>query len=107
MGWLYLSIAIVFEVVGTITMKYSDGFSRLWPSIFMFVFYGVSFTSLNFALQYLQVGKVYATWSGIGIVLITMAGYFIFQERLTLLAMLWIGVIMVGVVGLNLSSSGH
>ncbi|WP_254639699.1 multidrug efflux SMR transporter [Cohnella sp. GbtcB17] len=107
MGWLLLSLAIVFELSGTISMKLSESFTRLVPSLLMFLFYGISFTCLNFALGYMQVAVVYAIWSGIGIVLISVAGYMIFQERLPLSSMLWIGIIIVGVIGLNISKNGH
>lgn len=107
MGWLLLACAIVLEVSGTISMKYSESFTRLLPSILMFVFYGASFTFLNFALGYLQVSLVYAVWSGVGIVLIAIFGIFVFGEKLTLSSALWIGVIVTGVIGLNISSKGH
>jgi len=107
MGWIYLAVAIVLEVAGTISMKYSGGFSKLLPSILMFLFYGISFTSLNLSLNYMKVSTVYATWSGIGIVLISAAGVFIFQEKLNLTTLIWIVVIIVGVIGLNMSSSAH
>lgn len=107
MGWLLLAIAIVLEVSGTISMKFSESFTRWLPSILMFLFYGASFTCLNFALGYLQVSIVYAVWSGVGIVLIALFGYFVFQEKMSLSSLLWIGVIMAGVIGLNISSKGH
>ncbi|WP_255570760.1 multidrug efflux SMR transporter [Cohnella sp. CFH 77786] len=107
MGWLFLSLAIFFELSGTISMKLSESFTRLVPSVLMFLFYGISFTCLNFALGYMEVAAVYAIWSGIGIVLIALAGYFFFQEKLPLGSLLWIAVIVAGVVGLNVSRSGH
>ncbi|MBB6694859.1 multidrug efflux SMR transporter [Cohnella xylanilytica] len=107
MGWLLLSLAIVFELSGTISMKLSESFTRLVPSLLMFLFYGISFTCLNFALGYMEVAFVYAIWSGVGIVLITVAGYWIFQEKLPLGSLLWIGLIVVGVIGLNMSKNGH
>lgn len=107
MGWLFLSLAIVFELSGTISMKLSESFTRLVPSLLMFAFYGISFTCLNFALGYMEVAAVYAIWSGVGIVLITLAGYLIFQEKLPLGSLLWIGLIVVGVIGLNMSKNGH
>lgn len=107
MGWVLLAIAIVLEVSGTISMKYSESFTRLVPSLLMFAFYGASFTCLNFALGYLQVSVVYAVWSGAGIVLIAVFGYFVFQEKLSLTSLLWIGVIVAGVIGLNISSKAH
>lgn len=107
MGWLWLGLAIALELSGTIAMKYSASFAKLLPSILMFVCYGASFTCLNFALGYLQVSVAYAVWSGIGIVLIALFGYMVFQEKLGLHSVLWICVIIAGVIGLNLSSKGH
>lgn len=106
MGWLFLALAIVLELSGTVSMKLSDSFSRWVPSVLMFVFYGASFTCLNFALGYMKVSTVYAIWSGIGIVLISLVGGFVFQEKLSLSSMLWIGIIVIGVIGLNMSGKG-
>lgn len=107
MGWVFLSLAIVLELSGTVSMKLSEGFTRLTPSVLMFIFYGASFTFLNFALKSMEVSTVYAIWSGVGIVLIAIVGIFIFQEKLSLSAVLWIGVIVVGVIGLSISNRGH
>ena len=106
MGWLFLALAIVLELSGTVSMKLSDSFTRLVPSVLMFLFYGASFTCLNFALVYMKVSTVYAVWSGIGIVLISVAGGILFQEKLSVPSILWIGVIVLGVIGLNLSGKG-
>ncbi|MDQ0116380.1 small multidrug resistance pump [Paenibacillus harenae] len=107
LGWLFLGLAIVLELSGTLSMKMSEGFSRLWPSVLMFLFYGISFTCLNYALRYMDMSIAYATWSGIGIVLISAAGVWLFHERLSMVSMLWMLVIVVGVVGLNMSSKAH
>lgn len=109
MGWGYtfLMLAIVLELSGTVSMKYSAGFSRMWPSVLMFLFYGASFTMLNFALAYMNVSIAYAIWSGIGIILITIVSFTIFHEKLSITSLLWIAVIVVGVVGLNMSVKSH
>ncbi|WP_308637466.1 DMT family transporter [Paenibacillus silvisoli] len=107
MGWILLAVAIAFELTGTISMKLSASFTKLIPSIVMFVCYAASFTLINYALGYLQVSVVYAVWSGVGIVLISIASIFIFNEKLPPLSYLWIGVIVVGVIGLQMSSKGH
>ncbi len=107
MGWLLLCCAIVLELSGTVSMKLSESFTKVVPSVLMFIFYGASFTLLNYALKYMEVSTVYAVWSGVGIVLITLAGYLFFQERLSVSSLLWIGVIVVGVIGLNISNNGH
>lgn len=103
MGWLFLILAILLEFSGTVSMKLSNGFSRWLPSILMFVFYGSSFTLLNYALKHMKISIVYATWSGIGIVLISLAGGLIFQEKLPVSSTLWMVIIVIGVVGLNIS----
>ncbi|MFC4597158.1 DMT family transporter [Cohnella hongkongensis] len=107
MGWLFLGLAIIMELFGTVSMKLSESFSRVVPSVLLFVFYGVSFTSLNFALGYMEVSVVYAIWSGVGIVLVALAGFFIFEERLSSASVVWIGVIVIGVIGLSASHRGH
>ncbi|MGO4369863.1 multidrug efflux SMR transporter [Paenibacillus sp. MCAF20] len=104
---MFLGLAILLELSGTLSLKMSEGFSRLCPSILMFLFYGISFTCLNFALRYMDMSVAYATWSGIGIVLISAAGVWFFHERLSITSMLWMFVIVVGVVGLNMSSKAH
>lgn len=103
LGWIFLTLAIVLELSGTVSMKMSEGFTRLWPSIWMFVCYGASFTFLNFALTYIPIGVAYAMWSGVGIVLITLAGVYLFHERVQFSSMIWITVIIIGIVGLKLS----
>ncbi|MFC4101302.1 DMT family transporter [Paenibacillus xanthanilyticus] len=106
-GWVFLAMAIGLELSGTLAMKYSAGFSRLWPSVLMFAFYGASFTCLNFALKTINVSIAYAIWSGVGIVLITLAGFVLFKQPLPWTSMIWVGVIVAGVVGLNISAGGH
>jgi small multidrug resistance pump len=107
LGWIFLALAIVLELSGTVSMKLSESFTRLWPSVAMFLFYGASFTFLNFALGYMNVSIAYAVWSGVGIVLITLAGLVVFHERLPLSSMLWMLVIIIGVIGLNISAKTH
>ncbi|WP_372634936.1 multidrug efflux SMR transporter [Cohnella sp.] len=107
MGWLFLGLAIVMELLGTVSMKLSESFTRTVPSVMLFVFYGVSFTALNFALGYMEVSVVYAIWSGVGIVLIALAGFVVFGERLSPASIAWIAVIVIGVVGLSTSHKGH
>jgi small multidrug resistance pump len=106
MGWLFLLLAIVLEFSGTVSMKLSNGFARWLPSMLMFIFYGASFTLLNYSLKYMKISIVYATWSGIGIVLISLAGALLFQEKLSVPSILWMLIIVVGVVGLNMSIKG-
>lgn len=106
MGWILLFVAITFEILGTTSLKLSDGFTRIVPSIAMFIFYGVSFSVFSFALKYLNIGVAYAVWSGVGTSAIAIIGYLAFKEQLDSTKIIFIGLILVGVIGLNLSG-GH
>ena len=106
-SWLYLIGAIVLEVAGTTCMKFSEGFAKLVPSILIFVFYALSFTALTIALKTIDVSVVYAIWSGIGTALIATIGILYFKESVTILKFASIGLIIIGVVGLNLSGMKH
>ncbi|WP_413207245.1 DMT family transporter [Rhodospirillum sp. A1_3_36] len=100
--WLILGTAIVFEVMGTTAMKFSDGFTRLWPSVALVACYAASFYLLTLTLKRLDVSIAYAIWSGAGTVLITLIGIVLFKEPATVLKLLFIGMIITGVVGLNM-----
>jgi small multidrug resistance pump len=100
--WVILGAAILFEVMGTTSMKLSEGFSRLWPSLALVVCYVISFYLLTLSLKRLDVSLAYAIWSGAGTVLITVIGIILFKEPATVLKMLFIAMIVAGVVGLNL-----
>lgn len=106
-AWSYLWIAIALEVAGTTCMKYSEGFTRLLPSVLIFVFYAGAFTALTLALKRLDVGLVYAIWAGVGTVLIAIIGVILFNEPITLLRVSCISLIVLGVVGLSLAGGGH
>jgi small multidrug resistance pump len=100
--WMLLLAAIVLEVAGTTAMKLSQGFSRFYPSVLIFVFYAASFTAFTFALKRIDVSVAYAVWSGIGTVLITAIGILYFREAVTPMKLISIMLIIVGVAGLNL-----
>ncbi|MFS0872586.1 DMT family transporter [Paenibacillus xylanilyticus] len=104
-GWVLLALAIGLELSGTILMRVSDGFTRLWPSILMFVCYGASFTLLNFAVKYMPLGVAYAIWSGVGITLIGVVGHYFLGERLKAMSIVWMGFILIGIIGLKWSDS--
>ena len=106
-GWLYLTGAILFEVAGTISMKLSNGFTKLTPSVLLFVFYGISFVALTYALKKIDVSVAYAVWAGVGTALIAGIGCAYFKEPITLLKLASIGLIIIGVVGLNLIEVRH
>ena len=107
--WLFLLLAIVSEVIATSALKSSEGFSRLWPSVVVVIGYGIAFYCLALTLKVIPMGVVYAIWSGIGIVLITLVGWFLFDQKLDLPALLGIGLIAAGVVVMNVFSRtmGH
>lgn len=103
--WIFLALAIVLEVCGTTSMKFSEGFTRLWPSILIFVFYGMAFTCLTLALKTIDISVAYAIWAGIGTALIATIGIVYFRESLNVTKAVSIALIIVGVIGLNLSST--
>jgi small multidrug resistance pump len=103
--WIYLLGAIAFEVAGTTAMKLSEGFTRTWPSVAMMVFYLLSLGALTLALKRFDMSMAYAIWSGVGTALITVVGFYFFKEPVTLLKVGSIALIIVGVVGLHLSSA--
>ncbi len=102
-SWLYLAGAIILEIAGTTSMKLSEGFTRLVPSILIFVFYALSFFALTMTLKKIDLSVAYAIWAGVGTALIAMIGIVHFKEPLTLIKMVSIGMIIIGVVGLNLN----
>lgn len=107
MTWLYLVLAILLEVCGTTCMKLSEGFTKSIPSILLFVFYTLSFGMLTLALKKLDVSVAYAVWSGMGTALIATIGVLWFKEPLTALKLISLGLIIIGVVGLNLNGGAH
>lgn len=107
MGYVYLIIAICFEVLGTTMMKLSNSFTNLWPSISLFVFYIISFTFLTLSLKHIELSVAYAIWAGLGTGLIAAIGILLFHEGVNVLKIISLLFIIVGVVGLNLSGIKH
>ncbi|WP_342554135.1 multidrug efflux SMR transporter [Paenibacillus sp. FSL R7-0652] len=101
--WVYLVLAIIFEVAGTTSMKLSNGFTKLIPSILLIVFYLGSLSFLTLTLKKIDVSVAYAVWSGMGIVFISCIGLLYFNERFSLVKFIAIVLIIVGVVTLNLT----
>ena len=99
-----LVVAIVFEVLGTWAMQAAQHFTRLVPTAMMVVCYAIAFFFLSWSLRYVPVGIAYAIWSGLGIVLISAVGYFVFGQKLDLAALVGLGLIIAGVLVLNLFS---
>jgi small multidrug resistance pump len=102
---LYLSIAILSEVAGTVALKYTDGFTRLAPSSAVVIGYGISFWMLALVLRELPIGLTYAVWAAAGTALIAAIGIVAFGEPATTLKLLSLALIVAGVVGLNLAGS--
>ena len=105
MGYWYLAIAIVAEVLATSALKESQGFSKLLPTLLVMSGYGASFYFLSLVLQTIPIGVAYALWAGLGIVLITIVGAVVFGQKMDLAAILGIALITSGVVVLRLFSS--
>lgn len=100
---LYLILAILLEVAGTTSMKLSDGFTRLTPSVLIFVFYIFSFIFLTLSLKRLELSLAYAIWSGLGTSLIAVIGMVFFHEPMTLIKAGSLLLVILGVVGLELA----
>lgn len=105
MGWTYLFIAAFFEVTWAIGLKYSDGFSKLFPSIITVIAMIMSYVFLTFAIKYLPLGTAYAVWTGIGVIGTAIWGIAFFNESGELLRVLFILFIIIGIVGLKLTSA--
>ena len=105
MGYWYLAIAIVAEVLATSALKESQGFSKLLPTLLVMAGYGASFYFLSLVLQTIPIGDAYALWAGLGIVLITIVGAVVFGQKMDLAAILGIALIISGVVVLRVFSS--
>ncbi|WP_413561406.1 DMT family transporter [Bdellovibrio sp. HCB209] len=103
MPYAYLAAAIIFEILGTIGMKYADGFTRLVPSIIMVLCFAISFFCITFALKTLPVSMVYAIWAGVGTAIMAVVGLFVFNEPLPLQKVVATSLIVLGVVMLNFS----
>jgi small multidrug resistance pump len=104
MNWLYLAIAIISEVIATSALKASSGFTRLYPSTLVVVGYGLAFYCLSLTLRTIPIGIAYAVWSGIGIVLVSLIGWIVYDQKLDLAALLGIAMIISGVIVLNFFS---
>lgn len=102
-SWILLLVAGLFEVLWAIGLKYSDGFTRLWPSVATVVAMIISLALLGMAMKSLPVGTAYAIWVGIGAVGTVIAGICLLGDPATPLRMLSVGLIVAGIVGLKLS----
>jgi small multidrug resistance pump len=98
---LWLALAIGSEIIATVSLKLSDGFTKPMPSVAVVLGYAVSFYALSISLRTIPLGVVYAIWSGVGTAAIVVIGLFLFRETLDLVKVVGIGLIITGVVMLN------
>ena len=107
--WLALAIAIIAEVIGTTALKASNEFTRLIPSLIVVVGYGTAFYFMSISMRVLPVGIMYAIWSGMGIVLISVLGWVVFRQTLDTPAVIGLAFIIAGVIIINVFSKtvGH
>ncbi|ONG38978.1 QacE family quaternary ammonium compound efflux SMR transporter [Alkanindiges hydrocarboniclasticus] len=103
-AWLWLVIAGLFEIQWAVTLKYTEGFTRLWPSVFCIVGMIISVYGLSMAQKTLPLGTSYAVWVGIGILGAAICGMFLFNEPKTLVRFACILLILAGIVGLKVTS---
>ena len=104
-GWLVLVVAGLFEICWAVGLKYTQGFSKFWPSIFTLVTLGISMVLLARASQTLPIGTAYAVWVGIGAVGAALCGIVLFKEPVTMARMLFLFLLVVSIIGLKLTSS--
>ncbi|MBM95182.1 MAG: QacE family quaternary ammonium compound efflux SMR transporter [Oceanospirillaceae bacterium] len=105
MGYIYLAIAIVAEVIATSAVKASDGFTKLVPSVIVVAGLALAFYCLSLVFKTIPMGIAYAIWSGLGIVLISVVGFFKFGQSIDVPGMIGMLLIIAGVVVINLFST--
>jgi small multidrug resistance pump len=104
MSYFYLAIAIISEVIATSALKSSEEFKQLIPSLVVIIGYSSAFYFMTLAMRKLSIGTVYATWSGLGIVLVALVGFFVYKEKLDAAAVIGMSLIIAGVLVINLLS---
>lgn len=104
MHWLHLSIAIVAEVIATSALKAAAGFTRPLPSLVVVAGYGLAFYFLSLTLRVIPMGVAYAVWSAVGIALVSLIGWLVYDQRLDAPALLGMGLIIAGVAVIQLFS---
>ncbi|MGB9985503.1 quaternary ammonium compound efflux SMR transporter SugE [Salarchaeum japonicum] len=107
MSWYILFFAGLFEIAWAIGLEYSDGLTKPWPTLATVIALVISMLLLAHAVKELPVGTAYAVWTGIGAVGTAILGMILFDEPATLLRTACIGLVVVGIVGLHLTASGH
>ena len=108
MNWLFLAVAIISEVIATSALKSAEGFTRLTPSLIVIIGYALAFYFLSLTLRTIPIGIAYAIWSGVGVALVSIAGWVIYHQTLNTGALIGIALIISGVIVLSLySTTGH
>lgn len=107
MAYVFLALAIVFELIATTLLKYTDGFRRPLPTVACILIYIVCYFCLSRALGDINLGVAYATWSGVGIVVTAIISYFLFKQHLSLVTVLGMVLVIAGCVMINLTSAAH
>ena len=102
--WVYLGLAIVSEVLATASLKSTEGFTRLVPSIVVLVGYSAAFYFLSLTLDTIPIGVAYAVWSGVGVATITLVSFVLYDQKIDVAGLVGIGLIVAGVVVLRLFS---
>lgn len=106
MAYVFLALAIVFEVGWALCMKPSAAFTRLWPTVALVVLYALSLVALTLAVRRLPLGMSYAVWTGSGAAVIAILGWLVLHEAMTPLKAISLVLVVAGVVGLHLSEPG-
>ncbi|NNH78279.1 QacE family quaternary ammonium compound efflux SMR transporter [Acinetobacter sp. ANC 5380] len=104
MSFIYLSIAIIAEVIATSALKASNGFSILWPAIATIIGYSIALFFLSLTMKTIPMGIAYAIWSGAGIILISTVGLLVYKQQLDIPALIGLGFMIVGIIIINVFS---
>jgi quaternary ammonium compound-resistance protein SugE len=107
MAWVILFIAGLFEIAWAIGLKYTEGFTRLWPTVFTGISLAISMGLLGLAVRSLPIGTAYAVWTGIGAVGTAVLGIVIFREPATAMRLVCLGLIVAGILGLKVFTPGQ
>ena len=107
MHYLYLFISTATEIIGTSFLKTSEGFTKLWPTLGTLLSFGICFYFLSLTIKFLPLNITYATWAGLGLVLTTIISVIVFKENVNLISIISIGLIVIGVVLLNVFGESH
>ena len=102
--WIFLSVAILSEVIATSFLKSSDGFTKFWPSVIVLLGYSLAFYFLSLTLDTIPLGIAYAIWSGVGVATITLVSVIVFDQKVDLFAIVGISLIIIGVIILRVFS---